>query len=61
MDFDLVGFKPGDFVVDQLFGDAAAVGEGGHAGDGGESSRLAKPQRLVDDLTILPWGGLAKA
>lgn len=61
MGFDPVGFEPFDFVFDESFGDAAAVGEGGHASDGGESSRLAKPQRLVDDLTILPWGGLAKA
>jgi hypothetical protein len=35
VDFDPVGSEPLDFIVDELFGDAAAVGEGGHAGDGG--------------------------
>ena len=61
MDFDPVGFEPCDFIVDKFFSNPAAIREGGHAGDGGGVSRLAMPQRLVDDLTILPWGGLAKA
>jgi len=34
-DFGPIGFEPADFVIDELLGDAAAIGEGGHAGDGG--------------------------
>ena len=29
VDFDPVSFEPRDLIVDELFGDAAAVGEGG--------------------------------
>lgn len=42
--FDPVGLEPDVFVVHELLGDAAVVGEGCHAGDGGrEFAEVAAP------------------
>jgi len=44
VNFDPIGFEASNLIVDQLFSNAAAVGEGGHAGDGGgEFAEVAAP------------------
>jgi hypothetical protein len=40
--FDPVGFEASNLVVDEFFGNAAAVGKGGHAGDGGGQFEACK-------------------
>jgi hypothetical protein len=45
VNLDPIGLKPFDLIIDELLGDAPAVGEGGHAGDGpGEFAEVAAPE-----------------